>query len=81
MGGCCSSDALPDVPEVIIPDPDANTPIKAVVKQIGWGGRDYSVHKDGYPSNKEEVKQKMWLWFNKSNGGIFYLLHSSQSSH
>jgi len=73
MGGCCSSDALPDVPEVIIPDPDANTPIKAVVKQIGWGGRDYSVHKDVYPSNKEEVKQKMWMWFNKSNGGIIDL--------
>jgi len=67
--GCCSSDALPDVPDVIIDDPDVNTTIKAVVKRLGRG-RDFSVHKDEYPSNSTEVTQKMWLWFNKSNGGV-----------
>lgn len=66
--GCCSSDALPDVPDVIIDDPDVNTTIKAVVKRLGRG-RDFSVHKNEYPSNSTEVTQKMWLWFNKSNGG------------
>ena len=70
--GCCSSDALPDVPDVIIDDPDVNTTIKAVVKRLGRG-RDFSVHKNEYPSNSTEVTQKMWLWFNKSNGGeIFF---------
>jgi hypothetical protein len=46
-----------------------NTPIKAVVSRIGMWGRDFSVHQDVYPQSKEEVKQKMWMWINKSNGG------------
>jgi hypothetical protein len=66
--GCCISDALPDIPDVLIPDPDANDTIRAVVRRIGWA-RDYSVHKDVYPQTSEEVKQKMWMWINKSDGG------------
>lgn len=66
--GCCSSDALPDVPNEIKGDPDVNTTIKVVTKTLG-SGRDYSVHEFPYPTNSEDVKQKMWLWLNKSNGG------------
>jgi hypothetical protein len=75
MGACCSTDALPDVPDVLTPDPEMNTPIKAVVSRIGMWGRDFSVHQDVYPQSKEEVKQKMWMWINKSNGGEIELRH------
>jgi hypothetical protein len=68
--GCCSSDAMPDVPDNIISDPDVNTTVTAVTKALGrFSSRDYSVHKDVYPKDSTEVKQKMWMWFNKSNGG------------
>jgi hypothetical protein len=66
--GCCSSDAMPDVPDVIQTDPDVNRTIKVVTKTLG-SGRDYSVHENEYPNNSNDVKQKMWMWFNKSNGG------------
>lgn len=78
--GCCSSDALPDVPDNIIPDPDVNTTIQVVTKRLGRG-RDFSVHATPYPSTSEEVKQKMWMWLNKSDGGyhthltFFYLFY------
>lgn len=71
--GCCSSDALPDVPDLIIDDPDVKGSIVAVVKRLG-GGRDFSVHKDTYPYSSSRVVQEMWMWFNKSNGGDIYLL-------
>ena len=74
--GCCSSDAMPDVPNVIKPDPDVNTTITAVTKRLGvFGGRDFSVHEGSYPTDSDEVKQKMWMWFNKSNGGRNYNVH------
>jgi len=71
--GCCSSDALPDVPDVIIEDPDMNSTIVAVVKRLG-GGRDFSVHKDTYPYSSS--RQEMWMWFNKSNGGEIFCQES-----
>mmetsp|Transcript_28699 Transcript_28699/g.48162 ORF Transcript_28699/g.48162 Transcript_28699/m.48162 type:complete len:216 (-) Transcript_28699:304-951(-) len=73
--GCCSSDALPDVPEVIQPDPDFTSTATVVTKRIGrmWG-RDYSVHRGSeFPKSSEEVKQKMWMWFNKSDNGVIVL--------
>ena len=73
MGACCSGDSLPDVPQVIIPDPDVNSTITAVTRRIGMFGRDFSVHKDAYPQDKEEIKEKMWMWLNKSDGGVIDL--------
>lgn len=70
MGGCCSGDSLPDVPAVIKPDPAMAGNITFVTKRLGMWGRDYSVHENVYPDNKEQVKEQMWLWLNKSDGGI-----------
>ena len=74
MGCCCSSDATPDVPQNIIPDPDVNTTIKVVTRKLGMFSRDYSVHEGEYPKDSTEAKEKMWMWINKSNGGIFFSL-------
>lgn len=73
MGCCCSGDSLPDVPSVIKPDPPMQGPVKFVTKRMGMFGRDYSVHENVYPSDKEQVKEQMWLWLNKSNGGVIDL--------
>ena len=75
MGCCCSSDSLPDVPDVIKPDPDFEGTIKVVTKALGTlgGGRDFSVHEFPYPTDSNDVKQKMWLWLNKSDGGEYIL--------
>ena len=71
--GCCSSDALPDVPNIVIDDPDVKSTIVAVVKRLGEG-RDFSVHKDSYPYSSSRVVQEMWMWFNKSNEGALIFL-------
>mmetsp|Transcript_14260 Transcript_14260/g.32001 ORF Transcript_14260/g.32001 Transcript_14260/m.32001 type:complete len:347 (+) Transcript_14260:83-1123(+) len=68
--GCCSSDAMPDIPEKITGDPDVNEQITACVKRIGMWGRDYSVHEgEKYPASSDAAKNTMWMWFNKSDGG------------
>lgn len=63
------SDALPPIPKEVKPDPDVNVPMTVVVRRIGnFFGRDYSVHEGvQYPSSSTDVREKMWLWFNKSN--------------
>jgi hypothetical protein len=68
MGACCSVDSLPDVPEIIQPDPEANGSVTFKTRQLG-GGRDYAVYKDAFPTNSADNVQKMWLWLNKSDGG------------
>lgn len=70
MGGCCSLDSLPPVPEKITPDPDVNKPVKVSVARLGsmWG-RDYGVWKEKLPSGSDERKNTIWLWFNKSDNG------------
>ena len=74
--GCCLSDAMPDVPQVIKPDPDAKATITAVTRRIGMFGRDFSVHEgSSFPSNSDDVVQKMWMWINKSDGGEYVELH------
>lgn len=68
--GCCSSDSLPVIPQSIKPDPDCNASITTVVRRIGvmWG-RDYSVHEGTeFPSNSEQRRETMWMWFNKQTG-------------
>jgi len=70
MGGCCSLDSLPPVPDTITPDPDVNQPVKVSVARLGsmWG-RDYGVWKDKLPSGSDERQKTIWLWFNKSDNG------------
>lgn len=66
---CCHSDSLPPVPKNIKPDPDVGRALTVVVQRLGvmWG-RDYSVHENEYPATAEQVREQMWLWFNKSDG-------------
>ncbi len=69
MGGCCSLDSLPPVPEVIKPDPDYN-PISVYVRNLGmFFGRDFSIH-EGVEFPKNDPQNCIWLWFNKSTGQI-----------
>jgi hypothetical protein len=57
------------VPKTIKPDPDVGRPLTVVVQRLGrFFGRDYSVHEGSYPATAEEVREQMWLWFNKSEG-------------
>lgn len=67
MGGCCSSDSIPDPPEIIMADPEIPTAAKIVTAPLGYWGmsRDYGVWKDEYPGSYSEAKKKIWLWFNK----------------
>lgn len=65
--GCC--DSLPDIPNVIQPDPDMVDCCTVSVSKMGWS-RDYAIYQGStLPPNKEEKTQKMWLWFNKSDSG------------
>jgi hypothetical protein len=64
-----SSDSLPPVPKNIKPDPDVGRPLTVVVQRLGrFFGRDYSVHEGSYPKTADDVREQMWLWFNKSDG-------------
>lgn len=70
MGGCCSSDAAPDVPQDIKMDPGMN-PITIQSAAFGTfgGSRDFGVWENTRPADSGDQKKQMWLWFNKSDLG------------
>lgn len=74
MGGCClGGDLVPPPPLIIKPDPDVAAPIRAVTARLGFFGasRDLGVWDANEPDGMDLPKEKIWLWFNKSNtGGI-----------
>ena len=43
--GCCMSDSLPVIPEVILPDPAVNETVSIHVKRLGMFGRDFAIYK------------------------------------
>lgn len=71
MGCCFGTDSLPPVPDQNQPDPPTNMPMQVCVHRMGQYGRDWAVYNGTvYPSKSDDRKQKMWLWFNKSDGSI-----------
>lgn len=68
--GCCSSDVVPDAPEVLKPDPTGN-PVKVQIAAFGMfgGSRDFGIWENVRPTNGDEAKKSVWLWFNKSDLG------------
>ena len=71
MGACCSSDSIPDVPKEIRREPDYLTTQEFVTKRLGYWGmsRDFGVWDKEYPDNKNDRREKMWFWVNKSDDG------------
>ena len=64
MGGCCSSDNTPAVPDELIPDPEFGESCELTIEQCGWSGtsRDYQAFR-GHGAPAEENR---WLFLNKS---------------
>lgn len=64
--GCCSSDVVPEPPEVIKPDPGVD-PVVVQVAALGmWGGsRDFGVWEGKRPTDNGDANKSVWLWFNK----------------
>lgn len=71
MGACCSSDSIPDAPKEIRREPDYLTTQEFVTKRLGYWGmsRDFGVWDKEYPDNKNDRREKMWFWVNKSDDG------------
>lgn len=65
MGCCQSVDALPEVPDVILPDPEGGSVVECTVLQLSE--RDHAICKVPSQPRKDMVK---WLWFNKSDGMV-----------
>jgi hypothetical protein len=64
QGGCCSTDNTPDIPYVLLPDPEYGVSCEFMIEKCGWSGtsRDYQA----YRTHGKAAEENRWLFLNKS---------------
>eukprot|EP01031_Cornospumella_fuschlensis_P039299 gene39299-47831_t len=73
MGALCTTDVNPDLPKLILADPDEKTPVGIQVAPYGFlagsvDSRDFGIWLNKRPASVKEQRETAWLWFNKSDG-------------